>query len=293
MPRPLFALVFALGFAAASVGDEAPREIPLWPEGVPGEKVPVDPPERVEQGADGIRRRFHVSAPRLVAQPLPRLPGKDRAAVIVLPGGGYSILADDHEGDEIGRFLGGHGIVTFTLLYRVPTAAFADPDAGPVADAKRAVSIVRQRAAEYGIDPARIGIMGFSAGGHTALLAATTPSPEEEKDGEASSRPDCTILVYPWRVAAADGASLWPGVVIDSETPPTFVAQTTDDKASPAEGSMILVSRLLRAGVPTEFHLYQSGGHGYGLRRREGSPGTADWPHRLVEWLETRGYTTP
>lgn len=302
MPHPLSPAVLSLLVAmlvpaavvpAARAADaDPPREIRLWPEGVPGRGVAADPPEKVERGADDIQRRTNVSDPRLVAHPLPPVP-EGRAAVIVLPGGGYRILADEHEGTEVARYLGGHGVVAFTLLYRVPTAGFEDDDEGPVMDAQRAVSLVRARAAEYGVDPARIGLMGFSAGGHTALVAATTPASFPGAEAGPSARPDFAVLVYPWRVLAEGGGGLWPGVVVDAATPPMFVAQTADDTASPVQGALALYGALCEARVPSELHVYERGGHGYGLRRRERSPGTADWPHRLVDWLGARGMTRP
>ena len=286
-------LLTTIGFFGAEVvtAAEPVGEIRLWPEGVPGDRVPSDPAEKVEKGKDDIQRRSFVSDPRLIVHPLPQGDGGPRPAVIILPGGGYNILADDHEGGEIGRFLNGHGIVALTLLYRVPTGAFAEPDAGPVMDAQKAVSIVRERAGELGIDPSRIGLMGFSAGGHTALVAATTKASFPGADASPSARPDCTILIYPWRVLAAEGKQLWPGVMIDAATTPMFIAQTADDTASPAKGAVALFSALLDAKVPAELHVYERGGHGYGLRRREQAPGTGDWPARLVDWLGGRGFT--
>ena len=288
-------LLTTIGFFGAEVvtAAEPVGEIRLWPEGVPGDRVPSDPAEKVEKGKDDIQRRSFVSDPRLIVHPLPQGDGGPRPAVIILPGGGYNILADDHEGGEIGRFLNGHGIVALTLLYRVPTGAFAEPDAGPVMDAQKAVSIVRERAGELGIDPSRIGLMGFSAGGHTALVAATTKASFPGADASPSARPDCTILIYPWRVLAAEGKQLWPGVIVDAATTPMFIAQTADDTASPAKGAVALFSALLDAKVPAELHVYERGGHGYGLRRREQAPGTGDWPARLVDWLGGRGFTHP
>lgn len=296
MRRLACVLLLPLAFVSTVVhgaDGEPPREIRLWPDGVPGDRVPAEPAEKVERGTDDIQRRSNVSDPRLLAQPLPRVEGAGRAAVIVLPGGGYSILADEHEGTEIGRFLGGHGIVAFTLLYRVPTAKLTESDAGPVIDAKRAVQLVRERAAEYGVDPTRVGLMGFSAGGHTALVASTTEPVVPGAEGGASARPDCAILVYPWRVLDQEGKGLWPGVSVDAATPPMFIAQTADDTASPVKGALALYGALVDAKVPAELHVYERGGHGYGLRRREGSPGTSDWPHRLVDWLRSHGYTRP
>jgi acetyl esterase/lipase len=288
-------LLTAIGCVGADVvsAAEPVGEIRLWPEGVPGDRVPSDPAEKVEKGKDDIQRRSFVSDPRLIVHPLPQGDGGPRPAVIILPGGGYNILADDHEGGEVGRFLNGHGIVALTLLNRVPTGAFAEPDAGPVMDAQKAVSIVRERAGELGIDPSRIGLMGFSAGGHTALVAATTKASFPGADASPSARPDCTILIYPWRVLAAEGKQLWPGVMIDAATTPMFIAQTADDTASPAKGAVALFSALLDAKVPAELHVYERGGHGYGLRRREQAPGTGDWPARLVDWLGGRGFTRP
>lgn len=276
--------------AGPAPAGEMPREIRLWPDGVPGERVPGEPAEKVERGQDDIQRRSNVSDPRLVVHPLPPGDAGPRPAMIILPGGGYNILADDHEGGEVGRFLNGHGIVALTLLYRVPTGSFAVPDAGPVMDAQKAVSVVRERAAELGVDPTRIGLMGFSAGGHTALVAATTEATFPGADRAASARPDCTVLIYPWRVLAADGTGLWPGVVIDAGTSPMFIAQTADDTASPAKGAVALFAALLEGKVPAELHVYERGGHGYGLRRRERAPGTGDWPARLLDWLEGRGF---
>jgi acetyl esterase/lipase len=278
------------GAVLGPVRAEVPEQIRLWPEGVPGDRVPAEPAEKVERGKDDIQRRSFVSDPRLLVHPLPAVEGRARPAVIVLPGGGYNILADDHEGGEIGRFLNGHGIVAFTLLYRVPTGSLAQSDAGPVMDAQKAVSIVRGRAAELGVDPARIGLMGFSAGGHTALVAATTKPSFPGAEDAPSARPDCTILIYPWRVLDPEGKGLWPGVTIDAATAPTFIAQTADDTASPARGAVALFGALLDAHVPAEIHVYERGGHGYGLRRRENAPGTADWPARLIDWLEGRGF---
>ena len=288
-------LLATIGFVGAEVSTAAEPvgEIRLWPEGVPGDRVPSAPAEKVEKGKDDIQRRSFVSDPRLIVHPLPQGDGGPRPAVIILPGGGYNILADDHEGGEIGRFLNGHGIVALTLLYRVPTGDFEEPDAGPVMDAQKAVSIVRERAGELGIDPSRIGLMGFSAGGHTALVAATTKASFPGADAAPSARPDCTILIYPWRVLAADGKELWPGVIVDAATTPMFIAQTADDTASPAKGAVTLFGALLDAKVPAELHVYERGGHGYGLRRREQAPGTGDWPARLVDWLGGRGFTRP
>lgn len=286
-----FVLAFALVPAAVTATAADPTEIVLWPEGVPEPRVPADPAEKVEKGKDGIQRRTNVSTPRLVVHALPpAADGRARPAVIIAPGGGYSILADEHEGSEIARWCNDRGIVAFTLLYRVPTGRGPGSDVGPVMDAQRAVSEVRRQAQDLGVDPARIGLMGFSAGGHTAFVASTTSPSFPGADAAPSSRPDCTILIYPWRLLNEGGPGLWPGVTIDKDTAPTFIAQTADDTASPARGALALFGELMEAKVPAELHVYEKGGHGYGMRPRDGAPGTGDWPARLADWLKTRGF---
>lgn len=289
MLRPALALVLWCATLAAATAD--PAEIVLWPEGVPEPRVPTDPAEKVEKGKDGIQRRTNVSTPRMVVHGLPpAADGKARPAVIIAPGGGYSILADEHEGTEIARWFNDRGIVAFTLLYRVPTGRGPGSDVGPVMDAQRAVSEVRRQAPSLGVDPTRIGLMGFSAGGHTAFVASTTRPSYPGADTAPSARPDFTILIYPWRVLAEDGPGLWPGVTIDKDTPATFIAQTADDTASPVPGALALFGALVAAKVPAELHVYEKGGHGYGMRPRDGAPGTGDWPARLADWLGTRGF---
>lgn len=291
MPRRTTWLVLVLLAATATARAADPPEVPLWPEGVPEPRVPADPPEKVERGNDGIQRRTNVSIPRLLVHGLPPRPdGSPRPAVIVAPGGGYSILADEHEGSEIANWFNDRGIVSFTLLYRVPTGRAPDADVGPVMDARRAVAEVRRRAGEWGVDPGKIGLLGFSAGGHTAFVAATTNGPFPGSEHAPSARPDCLILVYPWRLLAEGADGLWPGVSIDADTPPTFIAQTADDATSPVRGALTLYGALITAKVPAELHVYENGGHGYGMRPRDGAPGTGDWPGRLADWLKTRGF---
>jgi acetyl esterase/lipase len=291
MLRRLLPVLVLFTFITPAARAADPADIVLWPDGVPEPRVAAEPAETVEKGKDGIQRRTNVSVPRLVVHGLPpAADGAPRPAVIVAPGGGYSILADEHEGTDIGRWFNDRGIVAFTLLYRVPTGRGPGSDTGPVMDAQRAVSEVRRRAAELRIDPARIGLMGFSAGGHTALVAATTKAGFPGAESAPSARPDVTILIYPWRVVADDGPGLWPGVTIDQGSAPMFIAQTADDTASPVRGALALYGALTTAKVPAELHVYEKGGHGYGMRPRDGAPGTGDWPARLADWLKTHGF---
>ena len=148
-------------------------EIRLWPETMPDPNVPADPPERTERGQDGLTRRFNVSIPRLfVHEPAPGTP-RTGASVLVVPGGGFGKLADEHEGSDACAWLAKQGLVAFQLAYRTPTTKHPDPAAGPVQDVQRTVSEIRRRAGELRIDPAKIGVLGFSAGGQVTLIAAT------------------------------------------------------------------------------------------------------------------------
>jgi len=276
--------------AAAPIAAAESREIVLWPEGVPEPRLPAEPAESVETGKDGISRRSNVSNPRLVVHDIPRTdPARLRSAVVVIPGGGFNILADEHEGTDVCRWFNGKGMVTFLLLHRVPTAKLEPANAGPVLDAQKAVHEVRRRAAEFAIDPKRIALLGFSAGGQTALVAATNPPRFAGGDVAVSSVPDAVVLVYPWRVGGEGGKGVRTDVTIDGTTPPMFIAQAANDPASLPQSAAALYVALLEAKVPAEIHIYETGGHGFGMRQRDNAPGTSDWPNRSLDWLRGRG----
>lgn len=273
-----------------SVSAAQPQEIPLWPEGVPEPRVPAEPAEKVEVGKDGISRRSNVSNPRLVVHDIPRTDSaKLRSAVIVIPGGGFGILADQHEGSDICRWFNERGFVAFLLLHRVPTNKLENANAGPVLDAQKAVHEVRRRAGEYQLDPQKIALLGFSAGGQTALVAATNPPRFEPAAAVGSARPDAVVLVYPWKVGGADGTGVRSDVTIDAGTPPMFIAQASNDPASLPQSAAALYLALLAAKVPAELHIYEAGGHGFGMQKRDNAAGTSDWPNRALDWLRGRG----
>ncbi|NBW96530.1 MAG: alpha/beta hydrolase [Planctomycetia bacterium] len=264
-------------------------EIPLWPEGVPEPRVPSDPAEKVETGKDGITRRSNVSNPRLVVFDVARdAAAAARPAVIVVPGGGFSILADEHEGTAVCRWFNDRGFVAFLLLYRVPTGRLEAPNAGPAMDARKAVHEVRARAGEFAVDPAKIAIVGFSAGGQTALVAAAGNAPPTGVPAATAARPDAVVLVYPWKVA--EGDAVRGDITLDARTPPTFILQAADDRTSPPDGAAVLYRGLVRAGVPAEIHVYETGGHGFGMKPQPGGGVLADWPNRALEWLRGRGF---
>jgi acetyl esterase/lipase len=252
--------------------------------------VPDDPPEKVEKGKDGISRRSNVARPRLLAYGPPAAAGGPaRGAVIVVPGGGFSILADEHEGSDACRRFAAEGLATFLLVHRAPTGKLPVPNAGPAADAQKGVYEVRRRAAELGVDPGRIAVLGFSAGGQVALAAAVGAPRFAPADPAVSTRPDALVLLYPWRILADDGQGLRPEMRIDAATPPTFIAQCGDDPGSLPAGSATLYLQLIRAKVPAEIHIFERGGHGFGMRPRDDAPGTAEWLPRAIDWLRGRG----
>ncbi len=268
-----------------------PQEIVLWPEGVPEPRVPAEPAETVEKKADGIARRSNVSNPRVVVYDIPRADAeKLRSAVLVVPGGGFNMLASEHEGSDACRWLNEQGIVSFLVLHRVPTGKMPVPNAAPVQDIQKAVQEVRRRAAEFQIDPAKIAVLGFSAGGQATLVAATNPPKFPAADPAVSPRPDALLLLYAWKIVGDGNVGLRPDVTIDGTVPPMFIAQCGDDPGSLPQGSANLYLKLVEAKVPAEIHIYEKGGHGYGLKAGNTLPGQLDWKARAIEWLRGRGW---
>jgi acetyl esterase/lipase len=215
------------------------------------------------------------------------------AAVIVYPGGGFNVLAIDIEGTEACDWLTSNGITCVLLKYRVPCQHVGDYNECPHAhvDAQRAMRIVRSRAAEWQILPERIGVMGFSAGAHMAIMSSTRfdrlYAPVDAADS-VSSRPDFALVLYPGRVAYRQTNFVPnPDINVSSRTPPTFLVHTSDDPVNPVENSLIYAAALRRAGVLSEIHIYALGGHAFGLRRTELS--ATAWPELAEVWLRSIG----
>ncbi len=242
----------------------------------------------------------HVSRPTItVYSPKEKSTG---AAMVVFPGGGYQILAIDLEGTEVCDWLTSRGMTAVLLKYRVPgQGEFPKSGSYPkskmaLQDAQRAISLVRARAGEFQIDPRKIGVIGFSAGGH--LVAATSTlfnkrlySPLDAVD-KVSCRPDFAVGVYPGHLWIDDTKfELNPAVPVTKNTPPTFLLQNQDDPVDPVEHSLVYYRALRKAGVPVEMHLYAKGGHAFGLR--ETKLPVTKWPRLVETWLETIGMTSP
>lgn len=275
-------------FCAGAARAEERQEIVLWSAGMPEPVVPADPPEQVET-KDGISRRTNVSKPRVFVFLPPEGVSKSGAAVIVVPGGGLGRLADEHEGSEACVWLAKQGVVAFQLAYRTPTTKHAEPYAGPSQDVQRAVSVVRSRAAEFGIMTDKIGVLGFSAGGHAALIAASNESLFPEEKGQPSQRPDFLVLLYPYKIYDPATKSLESKIRPDGGLPPSFIAQMGDDTGSVPQGSALLYLELVNRKIPAELHIYERGGHGFGMRSRPNATGPTDWQARASDWLAQRG----
>jgi len=281
--------------------------IPLWPEGVP---PAVRADARAAQGplgeekADGSHNS-NISVPTLTVFP-PAVDRPNGTAVIVCPGGGYTNQSTLREGVQFAHWLSTLGVTTFVLKYR--QLEYGHP--APLQDVLRAVRIVRSRAAEFKIDPARLGVMGSSAGGHLAASAGTLFDHPDGKTGTAldavSGRPDFLILMYP--VITMDdpyahagsrkallGAHPAPALLqlmsvekqVSSATPPTLLIHTQEDKSVPIENSILFFQALTRAKVPAEFYAFEHGSHGMGMKAGFGT--ASDWPKRAEEWLRNRG----
>ena len=210
--------------------------------------------------------------------------------MIVVPGGGFTKLADEHEGSDACRWLNTHGIVTFQLAYRTPTNTQSQPEAGPVQDLELAIRLVRKRAAEFQVDPNRIGVLGFSAGGQVAFITAAGHPVGAASD---TAKPNAVLLIYPWKIWDEERNAVHAATAtLDESFPPTFFAQSGDDQSSSAAGNAKIFQSLAALKVPVEFHVYETGGHGFGMRPRPNAPGTADWQNRAIAWLQLRGFVT-
>ncbi len=285
MAKTVFTFLLVILSSSALIA-QAHTPIPLWPDGAPGALGTAD--------SDNPKVTIYLPQGRNTG-----------AGVLVFPGGSYAFLAMDHEGRQIAEWLNHLGVAAFVVQYRC--APYHHPV--ELNDAKRAMRYVRSHAAEFKISPDRIGVWGFSAGGHLASTLGThydggNPSAPDSVE-RVSSRPDFMILAYPVIDPLGDagkgsfenllGKDADPALVrelsndlhVSAQTPPTFLMSASDDTAVSPECALNFYSALLKAGVPAELHLYESGGHGFGLGSL--NPRVSSWSQRLAEWLRDRG----
>ena len=285
-------------------------EIDLWPDGAL--TIPARLTETVTQRSDVLsasdRILEHCTRPRLAAF-LPETP--NGAAVIIAPGGGYRYSVIDKEGFEIARLLAARGVSAFVLFYRMPNEGWAESKDAPLADAQRAVRVVRHRAADLNLDPKRVAMMGFSAGGHVAASLLTRHDAPvyaavDAADG-VSAKPDAGVLIYPVismdpAIAHKGSRDLLIGATPSSEdvrtyspdqmvregAPPTFLLFAEDDPVVPVENGIRFRAAMKAVGAEIETHLFAHGGHGFGLMLTKGKP-VAAWPELLWRWMQARG----
>jgi len=284
-------LVLALVLSSIPLPAASPQVIELWPAGAPGEKEGLGEEKDMTKPSDGLVagkaliRLGNVSKPTLTLY-RPAADKETGAAVMVCPGGGYHILAMDLEGTEVCEWLNSIGVTAALLKYRVPKRAGFEKHGPALQDAQRAFSLLRQRARELGLDPHRLGVMGFSAGAHLSAALSTTPArsyPVVDAADQVELRPDFTALIYPaYLTVKEQGDKVSPELPLTTNTPPTFLAIAQDDPVR-MENALYYALALKQAGVPVELHLYPSGGHGYGLRRTEKVVTT--WPDRVADWM--------
>ena len=278
------------------------NQVPLWPENVVLQRPDSNKPEETGNGSRLVAGRpwhwaSNVSRPTMTIY---RPKGRDtRAAILVLPGGGYQAVAMDLEGTEICDWITTQGITCIILKYRVPQRWHHDRGEKapavqlPLQDAQRAIALLRHRASSYGIDPRKIGVIGFSAGGH---LAAAVSNAEKltykaaDAADRASSRPDFAIVLYPGHLW--DGSSprtslkLSPWVEISAKAPPTLLIHAMNDPTDDVRHSLAYGQALKKAGVRVDMHLFPTGGHAFGLRPTA-EPITTEWPKLVESWLRT------
>ncbi|MBD3749810.1 MAG: alpha/beta hydrolase [Sphingobacteriales bacterium] len=298
-------LILGLILSLASAKAQNKVTMDLYPNGVPNAKPAQDYIEKTFTNQYGMVNIVKVSKPELLAY-YPENP--NGTAIIIFPGGGYSTLAMKHEGYDIAEAFYKMGVTAFIVKYRLPSDLIMENKTiGPLQDAQQAIKTVRENAEKWQINPNLIGIMGFSAGGHLASTLATHFQKAVIDNPKGTSlRPDFAILGYPVITMgplthqgsknnllglnpADELVKLYSNELqVTPETPPTFLVQAIDDKTVPVENSIMLTEALKKAGVKCELHLYQAGGHGFGLHNKT----TKDfWFDRMMNWMKANQFT--
>lgn len=280
----------ALAQPSTNVANIAPQpsaSIPLWADLAPSETTKETGTQLPSRPTDSptITRVEKITQPTLdlflAKQP-------NGTAVLILPGGGFRYVVPDLEGSEAAAWLNELGISVFVLRYRTTENGVAEPWKRPLQDSQRAVRMLRARAADWHIDPSKIGLFGFSAGGQVAaihLTSTTAAYPGADAIDQQSFRPDFSMLVYPWKIYDEAKKQLIEPIHMSAAAPPAFIVHTHDD-ASTSLGAVFYYAGLKQHGVAAELHVYQNGGHGYGTRPRPNSM-IGTWKDRATEWLKT------
>lgn len=286
------AVFICLGCLLVDAQSAEPVVLKLWPEGAPEKAtVVIEPEKRIEpKGPNDVLRITNVSEPTLTVY---RPENACGTAVIVCPGGGYGILAIEHEGTQVCEWLNSLGVTAVLLKYRVPVRNKL-PGVEPLQDAQRAIGQVRRHAAEWGINPKRVGILGFSAGGHLAVMASLSPNDRTYRMDPScdveDATPDFVIPVYPaYLVSAENPFALLPTVKVTPKSPPACLVHAHDDRGTTsASASALLYLEYKKLGLPAELHVFHTGGHGFGMRK--GSFPVSSWPQRVGEWMGAMGW---
>lgn len=285
-----FIIVLLLGMFATRAADLP--VIQLWPSGLPAGAVqlPADKIAAAKKIKDPERIAW-VDDPTLTVYQAPKKTANG-AGLIICPGGGYNKLAWVKEGLEVAEHFNSRGVTCLLLQYRIPRRDPVTPHKEPLQDIQRAIRVTRHRAAEWGIDPRRIGVLGFSAGGHLVTMAAlhfddSTYAGVDAAD-EASARPDFVCPIYPAYYADENRPGpLKPEMKVVERTPPVFISVTSDDKLRGYNSAQFYLE-LKKMRIPAELHIYHQGGHGYGIRPSE-KP-VARWHHRCADWMMAMGF---
>jgi len=288
-------------------GISQPLTVKVWPDGIPGSKSDPDYKEVITMTGDRITRCEKIVNPDLTVF----LPSKEKAngaAVLICPGGGYGVLAFDHEGNDIAKWLNDNGIAGIILKYRLPSDRIMEnKPVGPLQDAQEAIRIIRRNAGNWNINPEKVGVIGFSAGGHLASTLSTHYAEKvyEVKDN-TGARPDFSLLIYPvvtfdttftHRGSRNNLIGLKPDEKlvrhfsnerqVTRDTPPAFLVHSSDDKVVPVMNSIGYYKELQKNSIPSELHIFQKGGHGYGLSPKGGTE--SSWPELCIRWLKAMG----
>ena len=273
----------------------AQQQIFVWPDLAPGEtsrEIGTKQPTRPHEDPP-VTRLVKVRRPTLDVF-LPKR--SNGTSILILPGGGFMKVVPDMEGSEAAPFLNELGIAVFVARYRTNEVTPQSEPAWrrPLQDAQRCLRLIRANVEQWKLDPRRVGVLGFSAGGQVAAILHTGEgvAAYESVDGvdKQSCRPDFSLLIYPWRVLD-DSQKLLPEIRLSKTSPPAFLVHTHDD-ASSSLGSVLIYAGLKTHDVPAELHVYENGGHGYGMRSRKNS-NIGTWPDRARDWLVRRGLGTP